>query len=144
MTKQKNYAYRVNPATGEKRSSSVERKTVRAYVQDKIHLTDKWDLTPSLRYSHYSDYKESTGGNGAGNTNDFNYSLNTEYMFNDKVGMYLGWTKGFRPLRQGIIQRRTMYSMHRWKTKKGIYILSAFIMISVTERRWRSITIGQR
>lgn len=99
--KAKNYAYRVNPATGEKRSSSVERKTVRAYVQDKIHLTDKWDLTPSLRYSHYSDYKESTGGNGAGNTNDFNYSLNTEYMFNDKVGMYLGWTKGFRPLRQG-------------------------------------------
>lgn len=99
--KAKNYAFRVNPATGEKRSSSVERETVRTYVQDKIHLTDKWDLTPSLRYSHYSDYKESTGGNSAGNTNDFNYSLNTEYMFNDKVGMYLGWTKVFRPLRQG-------------------------------------------
>lgn len=96
-----NYAYRTDRNTGKVTSSDVTRKTVRTYVQDKIHLTDKWDLTPSLRYSRYSDFETSDGKKGAGNTHDFNYSLNTEYNFSDHTGMYLGWTKIFRPLRQG-------------------------------------------
>ncbi|MFQ8790737.1 TonB-dependent receptor [Dialister invisus] len=25
-------------------------------MQDKIHVNDKWDVTPALRYSHYNSF----------------------------------------------------------------------------------------
>lgn len=37
-------------------TSHVQRKTVQSYLQDKIHITDKWDFTPSLRYTWYSSF----------------------------------------------------------------------------------------
>lgn len=39
-----------------KTTSSVERESVLGYVQDKIHITDRWEITPALRYSYYSDF----------------------------------------------------------------------------------------
>ncbi|MEE1375524.1 MAG: TonB-dependent receptor [Dialister sp.] len=86
----------------------LSRKTLSAYVQDKIHVTDKWDITPAIRYSKYSSINttmkskgEILPSNGKGNTHALTYALNTEYMFNDTASMYLRWTKVFRPLRQG-------------------------------------------
>ena len=29
-------------------------------VQDKIHISDKWELTPALRYSHYKGITQQT------------------------------------------------------------------------------------
>lgn len=99
--KSKNYS-RSN-SNGVYKSSSVERKTLQAYVQDKIHITDKWDFTPALRYAKYSSFEHSSDANkqGVGDTHDLNYTINTEYMFNDTTSMYLGWTKVFRPLKEG-------------------------------------------
>ncbi len=90
--------------TTKQRFKNVERKSVQAYVQDKIHVTDKWDITPALRYSWYSSYShQNTDGSKFdeyGSASHFSYALNSEYMFNDTTSMYFGWTKIFRPLRE--------------------------------------------
>lgn len=98
--KARNYSRSID--NGAEKSSYVQRKTLQAYVQDKIHLTDKWDFTPAIRYAKYSSFEHSTGTTqGKGDTHDLNYTINTEYMFNDSTSMYAGWTKVFRPLREG-------------------------------------------
>ena len=101
--KAKNYdKWRKNDGT--LAESHTARDSVIAYVQDKIHITDNWDLTPALRYSYYSGYHSSTAGDdvqGKGNVNFITPALNTEYLFDDTLSMYFGWAKGFRPLRQG-------------------------------------------
>lgn len=85
-------------------TSHVQRKTVQSYLQDKIHITDKWDFTPSLRYTWYSSFnhhnadgKNTDQGDSASN---LSYALNTEYMFNDTTSMYAGWTRVFRPIKE--------------------------------------------
>lgn len=99
--KAKNYSVRKNN-DGSRDSSYVQRKTWQAYVQDKIHITDKWDFTPAVRYSKYSAFEHSTGNSqGVGDTDDLTYMMSTEYMFNDATSMYLGWTRVFRPVREG-------------------------------------------
>ena len=55
--KAKNFSKRINNATGEITTSHVDRKSTTAYIQDKIHLSDKWDITPSLRYAKYSAFE---------------------------------------------------------------------------------------
>ena len=83
-------------------TSYVQRKSVYGYLQDKMHLTDKWDFTPTLRYSWYSSFShknaDGTITDGVGNSSDLSYTLNTEYMFNDSTSMYLGWHRIFRPI----------------------------------------------
>ena len=101
--KAKNYAKSIQK-DGSVRESHTARDSVLAYVQDKIHITDNWDLTPALRYSYYSGYESSTTGDdvqGRGNASFITPALNTEYLFDDTLSMYFGWTKIYRPLRQG-------------------------------------------
>ncbi|WP_295235255.1 TonB-dependent receptor [Veillonella sp.] len=101
--KAKNYATRIerdNSIT----KSNVERTSIYGYVQDKIHVNDNFDITPALRFAHYSDYKkESANGNinMKGNTNSVTPALNLQYLFNDNSTMYFGWTNILRPLRSG-------------------------------------------
>lgn len=78
--------------------TTVERKSIFGFVQDKIHVSDKWDITPSIRYSHYSDY---TGGdyNNKGNGTIVTPSLATQYAFDDTFSGYIGWTKVYRPIK---------------------------------------------
>lgn len=102
--KSKQYTRKTNRKTDKLETTILKRDSVRAFIQDKIHITDKWDLTPSLRYSHYSSYEDSdvnNKSNGKGSTNTFTYSLNTQYLLNDSTSMYFGWSKIFRPLRVG-------------------------------------------
>lgn len=89
---------------GEKYNNYVQRKSVQSYLQDKIHITDKWDFTPSLRYSWYSSFthknSDGTGSDSVGNSSNLSYAMNTEYMLNDTTSMYAGWTKVFRPIKE--------------------------------------------
>ena len=103
--KARTYRFSTDRNTGKQTSNYVQRKTVRGYLQDKIHITDKWDFTPSLRYAWYSSFtnksQDGTITDGKGNSHNFNYALNTEYMFNDSTSMYLGWTKVYRAVKKG-------------------------------------------
>ena len=102
--KAKNFSKRINNATGEITTSHVDRKSTTAYIQDKIHLSDKWDITPSLRYAKYSAFETNNDKGktqGKGDTRLLTPVINTQYMFDDTSSMYFGWTKVFRPLKQG-------------------------------------------
>ena len=83
--------------------STTSRNTVIGYVQDKIHITDNWDLTPALRYTYYSDYDYTgnAGFKGKGKSHLITPVLNTEYLIDDTLSVYGGWTQIYRPVRQG-------------------------------------------
>ncbi|MGP1470077.1 MAG: TonB-dependent receptor domain-containing protein [Schwartzia sp. (in: firmicutes)] len=101
--KAKTYEKRIM-ADGSVRESYTARDSVLAYVQDKIHITNKWDITPALRYSYYAGYDSSTAGSalkGRGNGSLITPTLNTEYLLDDTLSMYFGWTRIYRPLRSG-------------------------------------------
>ena len=101
--KAKNYS-KSTQTDGSIKESHIARDSVLAYVQDKIHITPNWDLTPALRYSYYSGYESSTAGDkvqGKGKNSFITPALNTEFLFDDTLSMYVGWTKVYRPLRQG-------------------------------------------
>ena len=94
-------------STGLWESSNTKRDSLLAYVQDKIHVTDKWDITPSIRYSHYSNFttnlknRDGTikGYNDKGSSSTITPSLNTQYAFSDTMSAYAGWTKVYRPVK---------------------------------------------
>lgn len=94
-----------NTSVRKRLTSSVERESVLGYVQDKIHVTDTWEITPAIRYSHYSDIaKESQDGvhsTVGSSTSTLTPAFMTQYVFGDKTSLYLGYSKVYRPLRVG-------------------------------------------
>lgn len=93
--------------TGLWETSHTKRNTIQAYLQDKIHVTDKWDITPAIRYSHYSGFttnmKDRKGNlvkyDQKGDETVITPSLATQYAFSDSLSVYAGWTKVYRPIR---------------------------------------------
>lgn len=95
--------YNIN--TTNNTQSVVERKSLYGYLQDKIHVTDKWDVTPSVRFSKYDSFSttnaDGTVTNNGGSVHSVTPSLSTQYMFDKSSSMYAAWTRVFRPLRSG-------------------------------------------
>lgn len=101
--KSKNFSKSIED-DGSIKESHVTRKSLQAYVQDKIHISDKWDITPSIRYAKYSSFETTNDkgtSQGKGDTHLITPVINTQYMFDDTSSMYFGWTKVFRPLKEG-------------------------------------------
>lgn len=98
-----------NTSTRTKQTSSVKRDSVLGYLQDKIHVTDRWEITPSLRYSYYSDFaqvsKAGESSNTGSSSSTITPSINTQFAFNDSTSTYLGYSKIYRPLRVGDYDR---------------------------------------
>ena len=123
--KAKNYNVRINSTTGERTTTHTERKTTSAYIQDKIHVNDKWDITPSLRFAHYSSWSSNNTSTsykntvGKGNVHLLTPSVHTQYMFDDTASMYFGWTKIFRPLRRGDYNNPDQVAGGNLKDEKG-------------------------
>lgn len=92
-------------------NTHVERKSWYGYVQDKIHINDKWDFTPALRYVHYSAFGGTYDGDRytdkGSSASKFTPAINTEYAFNDSMSAYFGWTQVYRPLKQSDYESTT-------------------------------------
>jgi len=111
-----------NRKTGGIIDNTVSRDSWKAFIQDKIHITDDWDLTPSVRYSRYSAYTdtdESNPSQGKGSTNALTYAVNTQYLLDDTTSVYLGWTSIFRPIRIGDYSANTGIYKTPLKDEKG-------------------------
>lgn len=122
VTYDKSKLYSKSIRNGVTNVSHTDRTTITGYIQDKIHASDKWDITPALRYSHYKSFNTSTGGNkidGKGAANEFTPTLNTEYMFDDTSSMYFGWTKIMRPIKQGDYTNTNTYQSVPLDDEKG-------------------------
>lgn len=103
------------------RGTSVNRKSILGFIQDKIHINDKWDITPAIRYLHYTGTSNSrvilrdkygkkvkdpvTGKyvyvdvGGQQNLTTITPALNTEYAFSDTFSVYAGWTRIYKPIK---------------------------------------------
>ena len=87
--------------------TDTKRDTISTYIQDKIHVSDKWDITPAIRYNYYKAFsitngdKDESVGNGKGSAHQLTPTVNTQYMFDDTSSMYFGWTSIYRPIKQG-------------------------------------------
>lgn len=112
------------------KESNVERKSVNGYLQDKIHITEKWDVTPSLRYQHYASFgKTSVDGDKSTSGDSQTYitpSLNTQYAFDDTSSAYIGWSKVRRPLRVGDYTRTNSDGPANLEDEKGDAITIGF------------------
>ena len=83
--------------------SHMERSSISSYLQDKIFVSDKFEITPSLRYARYTDTSEVDGNNVHKNSGQtcgvFTPSLNMQYAFEKETSAYFGYTRVHRPLR---------------------------------------------
>jgi len=96
-----NYTYQYVAAENYAKSAHVNRNSILGFVQDKIHVTDKWDITPALRYSYYTDYVDNKGVKSGGNVHSLTYAVNTQMKLTDDTNVYAGVVNIFRPLRKG-------------------------------------------
>lgn len=89
--------------SGQTVSSDVRRNTLYAYVQDKIYIGRNLEITPALRYVHYSSFEGSGSGDsqGKGAARALTPSLHGQFKFGKHTSMYAGWTRIMRPLKQG-------------------------------------------
>lgn len=114
-----------NTSTRTKQTSSVKRDSVLGYLQDKIHVTDRWEITPSLRYSYYSDFaqvsKAGESSNTGSSSSTITPSINTQFAFNDSTSTYLGYSKIYRPLRVGDYDRTNGNESAGLEDERGMY-----------------------
>ena len=87
----------------EGKTSSMERSSIIGYLQDKIFVSDKFEITPSLRYARYTEASE-VDGDGERTSNGrtrgaFTPSINMQYAFGQGTSAYFGYTRVHRPLR---------------------------------------------
>lgn len=105
------------------------RSTWMGYIQDKIHVTDTWDVTPSVRYSRYSGVggyqkieKDKDGKvikkDLYGASNVVTPSLSTQYRIGDDCSMYLGWTNVYRPIK-GTDYKTDAYNGGKLEDERG-------------------------
>lgn len=109
---------------GKLETSVVERKTTQAYVQDKIHISDKWDLTPALRWVKYSTFRDKDNSGVVTETSGSSSSLLTpslssQYMFDDTASMYFSWTKIYRPIRKADYNQNDQVAGGKLQDEKG-------------------------
>lgn len=107
-------------------TSSVKRDSIMGFVQDKIHVNDKWDVTPSVRYMHMSSYEKT---NAVGKTSDVvdsnistvTPSINTQYAFDDTMSAYFGWSKVYRPVKASDLTKSdsVLFNGQRLEDEKG-------------------------
>lgn len=105
------WMYRKSDYSALKRTNNtvtkLQRSTVSWYVQDKIHLSDKWIFTPAVRFEHYGTFNRTAAGGAvtspAQNSSSSATTLmgQTQYAFNDNTSAYFSRAQIFRPLRNG-------------------------------------------
>ncbi len=103
--KSKTYTRSYNRKDATWKTSHVERDSILGFLQDKIHLSEKWDITPALRYSNYSTFNRTNDAGveteGDGSTVTITPTINTQYAFDDTTSAYLGWASVYRPVKEG-------------------------------------------
>lgn len=103
--------YNWNWKKDKKAETHTKKTSIRAFLQDKIHITDKWDLTPSIRYLQYKtaagSYSDYNGAKYSGAETSITPSINTEYAFSDSMSAYAGWSQIYRPVKSYDLTKKT-------------------------------------
>lgn len=100
--KSRTESFSVSSKTGKETSTNVKQTTIDGYLQDKIHVNDKFEIAPSLRYQHANAVSTTseTGKvtNGGSAFSKVTAAVNAQYLINDGFSIFAGWTQINRPL----------------------------------------------
>ena len=101
--KAKTYTRSYYRNAGTWKTTKVERDSILGFIQDKIHINDKWDITPAVRYSKYKTFNNTNddGTVSVDNSDSTTWTptINTQYAFDDTFSAYAGWTQVYRPVK---------------------------------------------
>lgn len=103
-------------------NTKFKRDTINGYIQDKIHISDKWDFTPAIRYQHTSTdlYKSDGNLNTSDSSTTVTPSVSTQYAFDDTMSAYIGVTKVNRPVKPGDMTDTTTLGGKKLEDEKGM------------------------
>lgn len=121
-----NNDYKKNYKTGEVKVGKTQRDTLVGYIQDKIRLSDKFEITPAVRMSHYGNYSahiyKRDWSNGTiypvdyddtGRRTQFTPSLSMQYLFTPRLAGYLAG-----PIFTGLLSSRIYLKQIYWMTNR--------------------------
>jgi len=121
-----------NYKTGEVKVGKTQRDTLVGYIQDKIRLSDKFEITPAVRMSHYGNYSahiyKRDWSNGTiypvdyddtGRRTQFTPSLSMQYLFTPRLAGYFSWTNIYRPIKQQDLFEADILDDKPLKDEKG-------------------------
>lgn len=127
-----NNDYKKNYKTGEVKVGKTQRDTLVGYIQDKIRLSDKFEITPAVRMSHYGNYSahiyKRDWSNGTiypvdyddtGRRTQFTPSLSMQYLFTPRLAGYFSWTNIYRPIKQQDLFEADILDDKPLKDEKG-------------------------
>lgn len=100
--KSRQESFYVSQKTGRETSTNVKQTTIDGYLQDKIHVNDKFEIAPSLRYQHANAVSTTSESgkvtNGGSAFSKVTAAVNAQYLINDGFSIFAGWTQINRPL----------------------------------------------
>lgn len=100
--KSRQESFYVSSTTGRETSTNVKQTTIDGYLQDKIHVNDKFEIAPSLRYQHANAVSTTSESgkvtNGGSAFSKVTAAVNAQYLINDGFSIFAGWTQINRPL----------------------------------------------
>ena len=117
-------SFSVSSKTGRETSTNVKQTTIDGYLQDKIHVNDKFEIAPSLRYQHANAVSTTseTGKvtNGGSAFSKVTAAVNAQYLINDGFSIFAGWTQINRPLHSYDYKPSTnLYEDQKLENDKG-------------------------
>lgn len=117
-------SFSVSSKTGRETSTNVKQTTIDGYLQDKIHVNDKFEIAPSLRYQHANAVSTTseTGKvtNGGSAFSKVTAAVNAQYLINDGFSIFAGWTQINRPLHPSDYKPSTsLYEDQKLENEKG-------------------------
>ena len=77
-----------------------ERDFFYAWLQDKIEVSDKFTVTPTVRFNHYGTISSQYLANhlNYNSANRMTFGMHTNYKFDDSAGMYASVANVYRPI----------------------------------------------
>ena len=100
--KSRHESFSVSSTTGRETSTNVKQTTIDGYLQDKIHVNNKFEIAPSLRYQHANALSTTSESgkvtNGGSAFSKVTAAVNAQYLINDGFSIFAGWTQINRPL----------------------------------------------
>lgn len=105
-------------------TNNVRQTTIDGYLQDKIHISDKFEIAPSLRFQHTDAISKSLESgrtsNSASEDSIITGALSAQYLFSKGFSMFAGWTQVNRPLAPSDYDPSTLlYEDQQLKNEKG-------------------------
>lgn len=161
--KAKTYTKSLNRKDNTWKTTHVERDSILGFVQDKIHLSDKWDITPAIRYSNYSTFDKTNdaGTVSQGNTSSiiFTPTINTHFVgisafigaFTISLGVVFianlgGKANSIKLLLAGmalsaVCSAFSSFIVYFANNKEGMQSIAFWLMGSLSGAKWDSIFI---